>query len=857
MNDGGLKVGDLYVAVTASIGEAVKNLGAFVDAVEETADEIEANMSKAAAAIGDFSTGMLSFAGVAAGAVALAGETSSKAADELEALKKSVMLLGREVGELFLPLVRQLTDLVKTAIATWRGLDASLKQNLVTAVKYAAVIGVAGMALERTLLFTKSFAEGTVALIKIGRMVAPVVVSAFTSMAAASARAFLAFQWTMRSDVGAAFKGLISGLSGIGPALKALPGSVAGMGKSFLSILPQIVAVLVPLLAVAAAVGGIVLFAGSLYKSWDDLTYLFRESTSGIVEDLQKLAERTATFFGSLMQGVKDFISKLATAMLDAVFSRVKQVAKFMENVARTLGRDTLADNLAQVQSLSADAFMGKLKDGAARIGDVIADTAGAAGKALSEATKDVREGVAYGLRHSVEGAQQLGADLAKALHLDELMALKDRLLGAASTLGDGTTVNLPVDRTIEVGKVDAAVELPASIRALATGKDPVMKAYLDMLRANAKATAEAMQAALDAMRAAASALKSKLASRMGEITDVIDSVGQGFAAGGFWGALIALVGELLTRSEGFKSLIGLINNLIQLVADSLGKLLTPLAPLVGAISMVAQAVVGALMPIFTVLVRAFEPFVPVLVMVANLVNALAPLLQMFAGVMQLLEYPMRVLVNVALRGLFEGIKWLSIGVLEVARGIGNTWNGIVTAVQGVLYTLGNIEVFGGKPFGFLLDWGTALNGATVDTYGLMTAIGQLHDTTWETAQAQAEQAAAVLQTTAALDKATASLTNVPSSWKYALRSFEAQNARSGAGTMPTSQAPGSSSSTAPSAPAAPAQPSAPAAPLINSVIIHTTNPYEAMSALERKVDDMAYRSRGSRGRGGAGYEVP
>src|SRR5690242_1302795 len=118
------------------------------------------------------------------------------------------MLLWREVGELFLPMVRQLTTLVKTGIATWRNLDASLKANLLTAVKYAAVIGGAGLALKRTLVFTKSFAEGTVALIRIGKMVAPVVVSAFSTMATTSLKAFLAFQWTMRADIGAGLSGL-------------------------------------------------------------------------------------------------------------------------------------------------------------------------------------------------------------------------------------------------------------------------------------------------------------------------------------------------------------------------------------------------------------------------------------------------------------------------------------------------------------------------------------------------------------------------------------------------------------------------------------------------------------------------
>ena len=101
---GGLKVGDLYVSVTAAIGEAVKNLSAIVKKVEEAADAIEEHMSKAAAALGDFSDGLLSVAALAAGAFAVASQTSEPAKEALEELRGVLLTLGKEVGTVFIPL---------------------------------------------------------------------------------------------------------------------------------------------------------------------------------------------------------------------------------------------------------------------------------------------------------------------------------------------------------------------------------------------------------------------------------------------------------------------------------------------------------------------------------------------------------------------------------------------------------------------------------------------------------------------------------------------------------------------------------------------------------------------------------
>ncbi|QRK08080.1 hypothetical protein JQX13_50405 [Archangium violaceum] len=861
---GGLKVGDLYVSVTASIGEMVKTLGQVVDAVEEAADQIEENMSKAAAALGDFSEGLLSVAGLAAASVAVAGQTSYAASQEIEKLKDATMLLGREVGVVFLPLVREMTTLVKTAIATWRNLSETQKQNIVDMVKYSAIVGGVGLAMVRALIFTKSFFEGTVVLVRALRVLGTSMMAtkAVTTLFTGSVeKAGWALVYLRQATVGQVFAQMTSGLTSFTATLKELPSATKGLGSSFTALLPKIGAVALPLLAVAAAVGAIVLFAGSLYKSWDNIVFLWKESTADIVDKMKDLGEKAADFFGKLMGSVTDFISKLATAMLNAVFDRVKAVAKYLEAVAWRLQAETLAKNLAQVQNLSAEAFMKRLEEGVAAIGGVISDTATAAGKALSESTKTARENVTYGLKHSLEGAEMLGRELVKALHLEELLALKDKLLGAVPEVGDPNSVTVPTEMETEtVGEVESDY-----LKRLVQRSNDIMDAYLSMfakqaLSAAGLVTGALVEAALEvkkksdeitqAMRDARDSLKSKLVSRIGDIADILNSFAQGVAAGGIWGGVIAVLADILTRSEGFRTLVEMINTLIQLVADSLGQLLGPLQPLVGAIGYLVQSIMGALTPILQYLLEAVDPLIPVLVGLGEVFAALQPVFQMLAGVLQLTEVPLRLLAEVALRLFFELVRGLAIGILEIAKGIAGVWNGIIKAVQRVFRALGDIEVAGIKPFDFMNDWARSLNDAKISTTGLNDSLSKLKDMTWDAARAKADETAEVLKNRAALEKANESLSNVPTTWKVTLARFNAQRERDGQtsrGPLPvdtyvTPTQPASSPSASPAAGSSPAS----SAPLVGVVNIATRDLFSGLQDLQTKLGDIAYRHRGS-----------
>src|SRR6218665_3736049 len=117
MSNGGLKVGDVFVAVSASLGEFSKGMDRLLKDVEKAA----------ASGVGGFPEKRLGFAAVAGAAVAGAAEHSEEAPKANAALRHSILQLSRDVGTAFLPLVRELTQGIRTLTATWRGLSSNTR----------------------------------------------------------------------------------------------------------------------------------------------------------------------------------------------------------------------------------------------------------------------------------------------------------------------------------------------------------------------------------------------------------------------------------------------------------------------------------------------------------------------------------------------------------------------------------------------------------------------------------------------------------------------------------------------------------------------------------------------------------
>ncbi|EPX56154.1 hypothetical protein D187_007496 [Cystobacter fuscus DSM 2262] len=878
---GALKVGDVFVAVSASLNEFTKGIDELLESVEEAADAIEGAMSKAAAALGDFSEGLLSVAAVAGAAVAGAAESNEVAKKAADDLKASMLQLSSEVGAVFVPLVRELTEGVRTLTATWRGLGAEQKQQLVSFVRYSAIVGAAGLATSRALLFTKSLFEGTVVLARGLRSLnggLGVLATGLKGVGPLLTRLGWQLVYLKQASMGDVFASVTASLRTFAANLRALPGQAGGLGTAFRAMLPNILAVGAPVLAITAAVAGLVLLAGSLYRAWNQGGAGLKEVLSGVGESVRGLALQVKDTFTGIFDAFMEFALGLASAFLEVLAAKVRAVAAFAEEVARKAKRDTWADNLAQVQKLSGAGMVKAIVGQVSPVVDAARQKLASAGAVLKSIGKETGEAIGYGLRESVGGVKDVLRDTG-------LSGLKDQLSswveGFMPKVGDASSVGSPVDQEAAAAryedwlkKQDASLrqalyeDAAAANKALAAEAaaleetlrqveeeaqeaseaaqlqaEASLEAAEEARRAQAAEAEQAVEAwrasrdealrLAEAMEEAREALVSNLASRTGSLQGLVQSAQQGAMMGGPMGAVAAVGLDLLTQSEGFSQIIEMVNNTIQLVADALGSFLVPLQPLVASVLRLVPIIANALGPVFSFIGQLLEPLVPVFYVIGEVLQVLEPLLQMFAGALQLVAMPMKLIVDTGLRMLFEGIKYLGVGVLGVARGISWLWNGVVEGVQWVLRGLAHLPFLDG-----LNKVADELEAVKVDRDALKRSQEELLNLTYEQARAKAAETAATIKNTKALQEATESLTNVPAAWRVAQRRFDSQDARTSP-LLPAGVAPSS-------AQAAPAQTAAPGIS-IGTVNVSGEDTGRALAKLEQHLNNLSFRNRGTR----------
>ncbi|HZI07229.1 MAG TPA: hypothetical protein VEZ71_24635, partial [Archangium sp.] len=507
-----------------------------------------------------------------------------------------------------------------------------------------------------------------------------------------------------------------NGLRSLALSLLALPKNIGGMFAALRAGFAAFAGGTPVILAVAVALGGIVLLAGSLYKSWGDITYLWKESTAGLVESMQRLGETAASFFGEMWTGVKDFIVKAARVAMSMVAGTVRAFAMFLKPVTTALRMENATKALSQLSTMTGDEMLDKLLSGMSQAADIVTDAGRSAGAALASATKGVRGDIAYGLKHSVEGAKDLGAKLKEMLPIDQLRALKDSLSGFIPNLGSPDSVELrdtltetanaatdalKAVRDVTGALLDVALlekrlyeqrieHLRGAIGAVGDRLFNVdLRGPMESYKKTQEAIAERAKKLADALKEARDGLKQTALSRMGEAPSIVESGIQGFVAGGPLGAVAAVFADLLTRSEQFKTIVEMVNTVVQKVADVLGQMLTPLMPLVGAVLNVVDVVVSSLGPALTSVGQVLEPLAPMFMLLGTM---LAPLFQVLGSVLQALMKPINALVSNAMPALFEVFKVVGLVIMNLVLGIREVWNGILEGVRSILGRLAELE---------------------------------------------------------------------------------------------------------------------------------------------------------------------
>lgn len=140
MSDGALRVGDLYAVFTASIAPFQKSLKTLVGDVQATAAKIEGAANK----IGQF--GAIAAASMGA-AMAVASKNSMEIAAAADRSQQAFSAVSTELAQMMLPAVERITEAVNGFADTLAGLSPETKGMVANLFEFAAVGGLAAMAI--------------------------------------------------------------------------------------------------------------------------------------------------------------------------------------------------------------------------------------------------------------------------------------------------------------------------------------------------------------------------------------------------------------------------------------------------------------------------------------------------------------------------------------------------------------------------------------------------------------------------------------------------------------------------------------------------------------------------------------
>ncbi|RKG99199.1 hypothetical protein [Corallococcus carmarthensis] len=812
-----LKVGDLYITVTASIGEAVANLGKVVKHAEKVAKQVK----EATEPIGNI--GAVVAAGIAA-AVAAAAESNAAMKEQTEHIKALLITLAAELGDLFAPLVKKIAHIIEQVVAKLQSLSPATKRGVANMAAWVAGVGLGIGAVGKLAGAMEGLFKGFGVFLGMSKD----VLSVFTHLGVGAGKALQSLQTLAQVDIGKALAGMKSGVGGLGSAVADFTSSVPSLLGSVGRMAMSFAAAAIPILAVVAALAGIALLVGSVYKSWGDIKYLAKEawstmsqSISEMMAGLSDLGMKLANIFRLAFSAVAGTIEAMVDRSLDFVAFLVAGAARTLRPIAEAAQMRGVAGVLKPMEGLTGKQLKQDIKDALGAISnasfagldkatseftkgaEALATKAADGAKAAADAVKDT---VGFGVQHSISGIQDLVAAVLNSKTVEEWKGKMEELKSLLGSLFDGN-----LTATLRTGAGDEnGIEVSAAghkgterfAERLRGGLgSPTMDGYAKMIEENAKALAEATRKAAEDAAAAAKAAKESLLNgflaQLGEMGTLINRAREGATAGGWWGAILAVIGELIMGSDQMAEAIDVLNGVIGSLKDLFGAAASGLDTIGGAIGYLANVLTEVLQPTMEAMGQAMEAIAPIIVLVGVVLQMLAPAIQAIGKASAWL------LENV-LKGLFQVLRYVGIAILWFIKGLGSAWNGIVSAIQAVFRALGDISIFGAHPLGFLRGWANSMEGAKVNTESLARSIQELEGLTWDAAMAKARETAEVLKNRDALEDVNEALSNVPDLWKVALRRFDVQDEQDGPNTStgtPRSPTPGGPSSPATPAP--------------------------------------------------------
>ncbi len=346
-----------------------------------------------------------------------------------------------------------------------------------------------------------------------------------------------------------------------------------------------------PFLAVIAVLVTVGAAAVLLHKVWRENWGGIQEKTKQVVEAMSRYWAEFKDFLGGLFDGIIDGYAKVAMSVVKLSAWLAEKTGKITE-----AQRDELVKNLQfGISTAAMVAKGGGLKTAALNFGTTMKDGMVSGAQALWAELKIIGkdfEGMmgnsGKALRHGIAAFTQQEAIAARhGLMAGESGSAQATGSGGLNRAGDLAVINL-AELAEAQGRLksmeDTSKFLAAGERIAASERIRVEKAYAGSLREQLNKIASAIKESVGTVTAKA-----------GAVGQVADAALKGFQSGGAWGAVVAIIAEILTMLQGFEKIVGSMNAFFGRWIEGIDKMI---GPFLDTIINFAEAI-GSLIEIF------------------------------------------------------------------------------------------------------------------------------------------------------------------------------------------------------------------------------------------------------------------
>lgn len=659
---GGLKVGDLYVLLSAKTSAFGKSMESAAKMTEKVAKKIKASAQE----IGR--VGAIMAAGIGA-ALAIAAQHNAAVANEVQRSKDVFATFANEIATMMLPALREMNQILRDALGWWQALSPETKAQIAHWVEIATVVGLAAIVF------------GKVA-------------------------------------------GLVAALA---PLFGAL-GAVLSIG-------------LTPLLLIVGAVVALGVAVALLHKAW-------RENWGGIQEKTRSVVEALSGYW----QSFKEWMS---TNFFDWFIDKWAEIEKTIAHAGNFL-KHPFDSGQRDVANRGSDEdinkWAAKLKVDVGSALELAADKVQAGADTVIDEWRIIASEVKHAFQAIIglEGVQNATVmSSAAQTHVSTAQRLGE--VGEQGRMAefykDADVIREGFGSSKKLGDEDEQGFTSAGVAEAYKEEIATRQRFNDSLKGLVKGLASAAMS---------------VTAKLGDLGKVINSAVSGFQSGGWIGAIVAVVMELFSMWEGFQEILDYANSQVMGAVKDLASGFEGLKEGLMTFMDASGVMTDVIMQILN----------PILKIVGGILKAISPLIEAIAVALSGLV-PIFELLETVLGPIFEVVgyvlRFVALTILGTMNGLLMLWQGILEIVNAIVKaTRGGVEDAGIRKM---------LNENWQRILGVQEQMKNMFETGSVT---RGERA--IDRLADAADRATESLTNLPTGVKIAYERFAAASALTGAG---------------------------------------------------------------------------